>query len=91
MGRDFAGRRWGPRPVDLDIIFYGDRHYQVRGRAALRSYASPSVAVALLWVAKNRMHPAHCFCMREHSPGGMCWIWPSAYRAVLRMSSIARP
>ena len=23
-GRDFQGQRWGPRPLDLDIIFYGD-------------------------------------------------------------------
>lgn len=23
-GRDFQGRRWGPRPLDLDIIFYGN-------------------------------------------------------------------
>ena len=22
-GRDFQGRRWGPRPLDLDIIFHG--------------------------------------------------------------------
>ena len=35
MGRDFAGRRWGPRPVDLDIIFYSDRHYQARGCAVV--------------------------------------------------------
>lgn len=25
MGRDFNERRFGPRPIDLDIIFYGDR------------------------------------------------------------------
>ena len=24
LGRDFAGQRYGPRPVDLDIIFYDD-------------------------------------------------------------------
>ena len=22
LGRDFGGQRWGPRPIDLDIIFY---------------------------------------------------------------------
>ena len=22
-GRDFAGQRWGPRPLDIDIIFHG--------------------------------------------------------------------
>ena len=32
MGRDFAGRRYGPRPIDLDIIFYGDQHHQVQCR-----------------------------------------------------------
>jgi len=48
MGRDFAGRRWGPRPVDLDIIFYGDRHYQVRPLATpYYWYASLIVIVAL--------------------------------------------
>ena len=25
MGRDFNERRFGPRPIDLDIIFYEDR------------------------------------------------------------------
>lgn len=28
LGRDFAGRRFGPRPLDLDIIFYGDQDFQ---------------------------------------------------------------
>ena len=23
LGRDLHGKRWGPRPLDLDIIFYG--------------------------------------------------------------------
>ena len=23
-GRNFAGQRWGPRPLDMDIIFYND-------------------------------------------------------------------
>ena len=23
LGRDFGGQRYGPRPLDLDIIFYG--------------------------------------------------------------------
>lgn len=27
-GRDFAGRRFGPRPLDLDIIFYGNQDFQ---------------------------------------------------------------
>ncbi len=27
-GRDFAGQRFGPRPLDLDIIFYGDQDVQ---------------------------------------------------------------
>ena len=27
-GRDFAGQRFGPRPLDLDIIFYGNQHVQ---------------------------------------------------------------
>ncbi len=25
-GRDLAGLRWGPRPLDLDIVFYGSNH-----------------------------------------------------------------
>ncbi|KAL4530567.1 hypothetical protein Ndes2526B_g02086 [Nannochloris sp. 'desiccata'] len=24
LGRDMQGQRWGPRPIDLDIIFYED-------------------------------------------------------------------
>ena len=27
-GRDFAGRRFGPRPLDLDIIFYSNQDLQ---------------------------------------------------------------
>jgi 2-amino-4-hydroxy-6-hydroxymethyldihydropteridine diphosphokinase len=28
-GRDIAGGpRWGPRPLDLDIILYGSQHYR---------------------------------------------------------------
>lgn len=26
-GRDFQGKRWGPRPLDLDIIFYSDTSF----------------------------------------------------------------
>jgi hypothetical protein len=26
-GRDFEGRRWGPRPLDLDIIFHGSASF----------------------------------------------------------------
>lgn len=25
LGRNFAGQRYGPRPLDLDIIFYGNQ------------------------------------------------------------------
>lgn len=28
FGRDFAGRRFGPRPLDLDIIFYSNQDIQ---------------------------------------------------------------
>ncbi|KAL3160985.1 hypothetical protein ABBQ38_009375 [Trebouxia sp. C0009 RCD-2024] len=28
FGRDFAGRRFGPRPLDLDIIFYNNQEVQ---------------------------------------------------------------
>ena len=28
LGRDFAGRRFGPRPLDLDIIFYSNQDLQ---------------------------------------------------------------
>ena len=28
MGRDFGGQRWGPRPLDLDIIFYDQLQMQ---------------------------------------------------------------
>ena len=27
-GRNFAGQRFGPRPLDLDIIFYSNQHVQ---------------------------------------------------------------
>jgi len=27
-GRDLGGVRWGPRPLDLDIIFYGSGTYK---------------------------------------------------------------
>ena len=40
MGRDFAGQRFGPRPIDLDIIFYGDQHYQVQMLLMLRRNGS---------------------------------------------------
>lgn len=29
LGRDFGGVRFGPRPIDLDIIFYGNQSYKV--------------------------------------------------------------
>ena len=29
LGRDFGGVRFGPRPIDLDIIFYGNQTYKV--------------------------------------------------------------
>jgi 2-amino-4-hydroxy-6-hydroxymethyldihydropteridine diphosphokinase / dihydropteroate synthase len=28
LGRDLGGKRWGPRPIDLDIIFYEDVDYK---------------------------------------------------------------
>ncbi|MBS3786223.1 MAG: 2-amino-4-hydroxy-6-hydroxymethyldihydropteridine diphosphokinase [Gammaproteobacteria bacterium] len=27
-GRDLNGQRWGPRPLDLDILLYGDSQYR---------------------------------------------------------------
>ena len=35
LGRDFNGMRFGPRPIDLDIIFYGGQEYHVRLGTAL--------------------------------------------------------
>jgi hypothetical protein len=29
MGRDFAGQRFGPRPLDLDILYYGKQESEV--------------------------------------------------------------
>ncbi len=26
-GRDLNGQRWGPRPLDLDILLFADQHY----------------------------------------------------------------
>ena len=30
MGRDFGGVRFGPRPIDLDVIFYEDAEVNER-------------------------------------------------------------
>ena len=30
LGRDFGSQRWGPRPLDLDIIFYGGTRTDVQ-------------------------------------------------------------
>ena len=35
LGRDFGGMRFGPRPIDLDIIFYGSQEYNVRSFTTL--------------------------------------------------------
>jgi 2-amino-4-hydroxy-6-hydroxymethyldihydropteridine diphosphokinase/dihydropteroate synthase len=31
LGREAGGQRWGPRPLDLDIIFYEGAHVEEEG------------------------------------------------------------
>ena len=31
LGRDLQGKRWGPRPLDLDIIFYDGLQHREEG------------------------------------------------------------
>ena len=31
LGRDLQGKRWGPRPLDLDIIFYEGLQHREEG------------------------------------------------------------
>lgn len=35
LGRDLEGLRWGPRAIDLDIIFYGNENFSFRKNEAL--------------------------------------------------------
>jgi 2-amino-4-hydroxy-6-hydroxymethyldihydropteridine diphosphokinase len=60
VGRRPGGPRWGPRPVDLDILLYGDR---VLERADLvlphpRLAERPFVLAPLVEIAPEVRHPA---------------------------------
>lgn len=58
-GRDFEARRWGPRPLDLDILLYGERIVRGEGleiphpRMARRAF----VLVPLAEIAPEWRHP----------------------------------
>ncbi|KAF5842524.1 Dihydropteroate synthase-like protein [Dunaliella salina] len=62
-GRDLGGLRWGPRPLDLDIIFYGAGTYKdskleiPHPRWSERSFVT--VPVSDLWYDTDAQRAAH--------------------------------
>ncbi len=59
-GRDRAGeQRWGPRPLDLDLLLYGDLVIDEPGLVVPhpRLHERPFVLVPLAQIAPDAVHP----------------------------------
>ena len=85
VGRRPGGPRWGPRPVDLDILLYGD---QVVERSELvlphpRLAERPFVLVPLAEIAPQAWHPTLRTTVREllaaAAEGGVALVAPAGW------------
>ena len=47
LGREAGGRRWGPRPLDLDIIFYGNERIATETLEVHRIFIGNAINVLL--------------------------------------------
>ena len=66
MGRG-PSERWGPRVIDLDIIFYGDRIVETRGLTIPHPHAHERgfVLIPLCCIAPDLVHPKLKKTVRE--------------------------
>jgi len=67
VGRRPGGPRWGPRPIDLDILFYGDRVVESADLVVPHPQLAerPFVLVPLAEIAPELRHPALEKTVRE--------------------------
>jgi len=67
VGRRPGGPRWGPRPLDLDILLYGDRVLEGAGLVLPhpRLAERPFVLVPLAEIAPETRHPTLKKTVRE--------------------------
>ena len=79
LGRDFS-RRWSPRPIDLDIIFYGNEHIDTpRLTVPHKLYKKRSFVLdALSWFKKI---PAENLYVPTHQPliAGILNVTPDSF------------
>jgi hypothetical protein len=82
LGREVGGRRWGPRPLDLDIIFYDSLTLQEEGLQIPhpRWHERPFVQVRLSQ-SPVRMHIGQCGCqVQDCSMVTICVVTQRASR-----------
>jgi 2-amino-4-hydroxy-6-hydroxymethyldihydropteridine diphosphokinase len=88
IGRRPSGPRWGPRPVDLDILLYGDR--MIEGADLVlphpRLAERPFVLVPLAEIAPQARHPTLKKTVRElltaAGEGGVTLVAPAGWHRV---------
>lgn len=71
LGRDFSAQRWGPRPIDLDVIFYEDHDIQHDDRHLIvphprwqeRDFVKAPLADLIAWHSSTSINslPHHHF------------------------------
>lgn len=67
IGRNFGGERFGPRPIDLDVIFYEDTQLNIGALSRLTS--TVLFAAGHCYLQQQRLHVERY----ERSPWGtMC-------------------
>lgn len=89
LGRDLHGQRWGPRPIDLDIIFYedaevheGERLIVPHPRWQERDFVKAPLADLGLQSQKNDGRSSHSGLQRRLAVASQLWTAAGGERSL---------
>ena len=77
LGRDLQGKRWGPRPLDLDIIFYEGLQHREEGLEIPHPRWQERPFVQAMPLSRLLLTSAfEVSCAGQHHISSLCHIGP---------------